>query len=80
LLVERILNEENGNDFSNNFGIMDKKIPEFMAMVVMESLRRKGIVEIMGDGKLTGNNVSCQLTQFGTSIGDAISEKNSEII
>jgi len=79
-LVSLVLGREGVFDYDDSedfmYGNVQDKIPNLFGMVVMEGLRRKGIVSISGDGLLSGKSVKYHLTEFGKAMQKEIKNGN----
>lgn len=68
----------------NQESISEKEYNTYMAnldvMVTIESLRRKGIIEITGNGKVTEENTFVKLTEMGKLVTDKMSDNDKDSV
>jgi len=75
LLVKRVYALENGIEgFEEDVPALHELMQSFFALTVFESLRRKDLISLDGDGKLKGDT-EVSLTADGQTIQNALKTK-----
>lgn len=76
LVHQLIILETDKKEWESDYPDEISALQALSGLIVMEGMRRKGIIEITGDGLITKKNTFSKLTKFGSEVQKGLKAKS----